>query len=366
MGFLGVLLYLAIVSDAFEVMLLPRRIRRQLRPVRFFFKWSWSVWKAIAQRMKRGRRRDAFLSLYGPLSMVLLLSFWALGLIVSFALMQSSLDDKGLLSLSKVLYLSGAAFFTVGYGDVQSLSQLGKGLAVFEAGSGLAFIAATISYLPVLYQLFSRREALVIRLDARAASPPTAVALLCRHSELEAMPDLSIFLTEWEHWCAEIVESHLSYPMLSYYRSQHDNQSWLAALATVLDACALMLTGFSGVRTFQARMTFAMGRLAALELCQVFHLKPARPINDRLPHERFEILNSELADSGLNFSDLDEAESKLAELRATYEPFLATLARHFLLQLPRWRIAEESANWEVSAGGQTAKKMVEAAPAMPE
>ena len=298
--------------------------------------------------------------------MVLLLSFWALGLIVSFALMQWSLYDKKLASVPKLLYLSGAAFFTVGYGDVQSLSQLGKGLAVFEAGSGLAFIAVTISYLPVLYQLFSRREALVIRLDARAASPPTAVALLCRHSELEAMPELSTFLSEWEHWCAEIVESHLSYPMLSYYRSQHDNQSWLAALAAVLDACALILTGFSGVRTFQARMTFAMARLAALELCQVFHLKPSRPNNERLSHEKFEVLNDELEDGGLTFSNPEGAESKLAELRATYEPFLTALSRHFLLQLPRWRFADESANWEVSAGGRTAKKMVEAAPARPE
>ncbi len=298
--------------------------------------------------------------------MVLLLSFWALGLIVSFALLQWSLWDKPSVSALTILYLSGAAFFTVGYGDVQSLGPLGKGLAVFEAGSGLAFIAATISYLPVLYQLFSRREALVIRLDARAASPPTAAALLCRHSELEAMPELPKFLEEWEHWCAEIVESHLSYPMLSYYRSQHDNQSWLAALATVLDTCALLLTGFSGVRTFQARMTFAMGRLAALELCQVFHLKPSKSGNDRLSHERFEVLDRELADSGLSFSDPEDAESKLAELRATYEPFLNALSRHFVLDLPRWRITEESANWEVSAGGRTAKKMVEAAPAKPE
>ncbi len=255
----GIVLLAAFASDAFEVMLLPRRVRRQLRPVRLFFNASWYLWSKVAIRIKRGKQRDAFLSTYGPLSMVLLLSIWALGFIFSFALVQWALQGSQGGTFLATLYFSGATFFTVGYGDVLPLGHLSKGLAVLEAGSGLAFIAVTIGYLPVLYQLFSRREARIIQLDARAGSPPSAAAMLCRHSESEAINDLLALLKDWEQWCAELVESHLSYPMLSYYRSQHDNQSWLAGLATVVDSCALILTGLSGVRTFQASMTFAMG-----------------------------------------------------------------------------------------------------------
>jgi hypothetical protein len=363
---LGFVLLAAVTSDAFEVMLLPRRVRRTLRPVRIFFRSSWGLWSSIAQHMKRGRRRDAFLSLFGPLSMVLLLLLWTLGLIFSFALLHWAAHGAKSVPFSTCFYLSGATFFTVGYGDVVPKTQVSKALAIIESGAGLAFIAVTISYLPVLYQLFSRREARVIQLDARAGSPPAASALLCRHSDFEAMPELSDLLREWEQWCAELVESHLSYPMLSYYRSQHDNQSWLAALTAVLDTCALLLTGLSGVRTFQARVTFATGRLAIIELCRVFQLKTSVPASDRLPKDEFKLLEQQLSESGLTFSDADSAEDRLRALRSTYEPFMFALSRHFLLSLPPWRSEEEVDNWQRSRGGTTAREIFDTAPALPE
>lgn len=364
-GLLGLLLLAAVASDAFEVMLLPRRVRRQLRPVRIFFQTSWAVWSSLANRMKRGRRRDAFLSFYGPLSMVLLLSLWAFGLVLSFAFLHWALRrDPG--TFWNALYLSGSTFFTLGYGDVVPSNRWDKTLAVIEAGAGLGYIAATIGYLPVLYQLFSRREARVIQLDPRAGSPPASSTLLCRHSEAEAVHELYSLLKDWEEWSAELVESHLSYPMLSYYRSQHDNQSWLAGLTCILDSCAILLTGIKGIRTFQPRMTFAMGRLAAVELCRVFHLKPRNPGSERLPKKTFGLLGQDLTDSGLLFSDVDGAEERLAALRATYEPFLAALSNHLLLSLPPWRTEIETDNWHQSRGGTKARELWEAAPVRPD
>ncbi|MBV9308399.1 MAG: two pore domain potassium channel family protein [Acidobacteriaceae bacterium] len=363
----GLLLLAAVTSDAFEVMLLPRRLRRTLRPVRIFFRSSWCAWTSIARHLKRGRRRDAFLSLFGPLSMVLLLLLWASGLIISFAFLHWAAQGVRSVSLLSDFYLSGATFFTVGYGDVVPKTSLSRMLAIVESGAGLAFITVTISYLPVLYQLFSRRESRVIQLDARAGSPPAASALLCRHNDFEAMPELSDLLKEWEQWCAELVESHLSYPMLSYYRSQHDNQSWLAALTAILDTCALLLTGFSGVRTFQARVTFATGRLAAVELCRVFHLKALASATDRLPPDDFVQLERQLSESGLTFSEADSAEERLRTLRSTYEPFMLALSRHFLLGLPPWMRGEEEVdNWQRSRGGAAAREIFDTAPALPE
>src|SRR3954465_9687722 len=63
-------------------------------------------------------------------------------------------------------------------------------------------------------------------------------------------------LRSWETWGAELLESHLSYPMLAYYRSQHENQSWLGVLAVIMDTCALLLVGRHAASPIQARMTF--------------------------------------------------------------------------------------------------------------
>ena len=366
-GLLGLILFALVAAEAFEVMLLPRRVRRGLRFVGFFFRRSWALWSAIASRLEPGASRDAFLSLYGPLSMIVLLSLWAVGLILGLGLLQWALhrQSERPLDLMGAIYFSGSSFFTVGYGDILPANTASKLLAVFEAYSGLAFIAVTIGYLPVLYQLFSRREAQIIQLDARAGSPPSGTALLCRHAEGDALPELQSFLRDWEKWCTVLIESHLSYPMLSYYRSQHDNQSWLAALAAILDCCALLLTGISGVRTFAARMTFAAARLAITELCRVFHLRPGRHDTDRLPAGDFEELASALEDAGLRFSERHLAEEKLRELRATYEPFLFALSQLFLLDLPPWLPSPGIDNWQRSSRGRSAKKLVESSPVEP-
>lgn len=308
------------------------------------------------------------MSSFGPLSMVLLLSLWALGLVISFGILHWAIaGNPNLHLLITDMYLSGATFFTLGYGDVVPKTQANKFLAVIESGAGLAFIAATIGYLPVLYQLFSRRETRVIQFDTRAGSPPSAETLLTRHGDFEALGELDSFLSQCEQWCAELIESHLSYPMLSYYRSQHDNQSWLAALAVTLDACAIILTELRGVPTFQARVAFGTARLAAVELCRVFHLQAAKNIADRLPTKDFVRLRSALDRSGLAFSQPEEAAERLSEFRSTYEPYLATLSRHFVLPLPPY-VAEERTldNWQRSRGGKKARQLVESTRAKPE
>jgi hypothetical protein len=367
-GVFGVLLLIAVLGEAFETMLLPRRIRRQLRFIPHFFRFTWGAWSVLGRRCGTGRFRDAFLSVYGPFSMLLLLGCWVAGLILGFGLFQWAIQ-YGLPkspSLLAAMYLSGANLFTLTAQNVQPITRLAKSVAVFEGGTGLAFLAVTIGYLPVLYQLYSRREADVIQLDARAGSPPTSVVLLCRHAENEALEELAKLIRQWEQWCAELIESHLSYPMLSYYRSQHDNQSWLAALAALMDTCALLLTGFKGVRTFSARMTFAMARLALVELCRIFRQRPQLSEKDRLPPEDFPAIQSALSDAGLVFSDEGSAEERLNAFRATYEPFLFALSSHFMLPLPAWLAEDSPDNWQRSSRGKSARQLVDSAPAQPE
>src|SRR2546427_10392492 len=193
------------------------------------------------------------------------------------------------------LYMSGETFFTLGLGDVTPMSRAGRAVMVIEAGVGFGFLALVIGYLPVLYQAFSRRELNISLLDARAGSPSTAAELLRRHFNDGEFEELGSFLRDWERWAAELLESHLSYPVLAYYRSQHSNQSWLSALTTILDASALVIVGIDGTPARQAQLTFAMARHAVADLAHVFNTVPHPPVPDRLPATELDRVRRNLA-----------------------------------------------------------------------
>ena len=356
------ILILIVLQDAFEVMLLPRRITRHIRVARLFFRSSWTVWAACARHLDPGARREHFLSVFGPLSLVVLFALWGVGLIIGFGVLEWCLETGAHPSvLTEQIYMSGVTFFTLGYGDVVPHSGRTRALSVLEAGLGLGFLALVIGYLPVLYQLFSRREAHVIQLDVRAGTPPTACTLLGRHSDAGGFAKLDELLREWEIWGSELLESHLSYPMLVYYRSQHDGQSWLAALAAVIDTCALLLVGLEDSQPLQARMTFTMGRLVIVELARSFHVNPSRfDGDDRLPDEAYLQLVDNIGAAGLRWTAAPDAQATLAALRATYEPLLDGLAHRLMLTLPPWMSSGTNQdNWQVGHRGLIASRLIE-------
>jgi hypothetical protein len=348
-------LILVVAWDVFETILLPRRVTRRFRLTRLFYRSTWVPWSTFARRIRSAKRRDAFLSFFGPLSLLLLLSVWALGMILGFALLHwsagSRLQDGGApLGIVTYVYMSGTTFFTLGFGDVTPLDPVGRLLAVAESGVGFGLLALIIGYLPVIYQAFSRREMNITLLDARAGSPPTAAEL--RRRQGRHMEDVERLLRDWERWSADLMESHLSYPVLCYYRSQHDNQSWLAALTTILDASALVLAGGEGGAARQARLTFAMARHALVDLAQVFHAAP-REAPDRLPPAELARLRAALEASGAELRGGREADEKLGRLRRMYEPFVFALARHLVLTVPAWIApAEVVDNWRTSPWGR--------------
>ncbi|MBV9776747.1 MAG: two pore domain potassium channel family protein [Acetobacteraceae bacterium] len=369
----AVLLLLLNLEDSFAVMLLPRRVQRRVGLTRLFFRTSWLAWSRAALTLPAGRKRERVLSVYGPLSMVALFVLWSVGLIVGFGILQWVLQAGAATqpppTLGEQLYMSGVTFFTLGYGDVVPHTGGSRLVAIIEAGTGFGLIAVVIGYLPVLYQLFSRREAHVIQLDARAGSPPTAATLLVRHHVGGTLERVNDLLREWELWAAELLESHLSYPMLVYYRSQHDNQSWLAALAVMMDVSALILVGVEGLAPLQARMTFTMAREVVVEIGRSFNIKPSRYTGgDRLPHKAFVEVERAFARASLPWKGGPEAEEVLAALRATYEPMMDGLSSHLLLPLQGWTAQERLVDhWASGPRGLMAQRLVEelATPTLP-
>lgn len=356
---LGVVIILIVLWDAFETVILPRRVTRKLRLARLFYIFTWGLWSAIARRMRPGKFREVYLSFFGPLSILMLMCTWALGMVVGFALVHSGVGGAVMstgepMNFLLDLYLSGTTFFTLGLGDVVPRTTAGRMVAVVESGVGFGFLALVIGYLPILYQAFSRREITISLLDARAGSPPSASELLRRFGREENRGMVHELLREWERWSAEVLESHLSYPLLVFYRSQHDNQSWLGALTVIMDTCALVMVAFEKQKTLQARLTFAMARHAATDIAQALSARPRSLEPDRLPPRDFERLCAILTPVGVHFcataAGAQEAGIRLRELRETYEPYVQGLSQRLLLPLPPWVPAGEAHyNWRTTA-----------------
>ncbi len=349
---IGIFTVVLVLLDAFETIVLPRRIRKEFRLSRVFYRRTWLPWRRIAGHIAAPGRRENFLGYFGPLSLIFLLALWACGLIFGFTLLQYGAGDHVQLNGQPVtfyalIYHSGETFFTLGYGDIVPTSALARFLAVLEAGMGFGFLGTVIGYIPTIYSSFSRREIEISMLDERAGSPSTASELLSRMGKSTQQDVLDGVFRDWERWAAEVLESHLSYPALSFFRSQHNNQSWLGALTTVLDATSLVIAGVDGLRSDQAKLTYAIARHAVVDLSQVVNARYDASFPDRLPDEQMAQLRKSLLDRGVKLGDGAQFEQKLSYLRSLYEPYAQSIARNLLITLPPWIHDEKKKdNWQ--------------------
>jgi hypothetical protein len=341
-----------VLLDAFQTIILPRRATGRFRLTRIFYIFTWWPWAFFTRRLRSPRTRETVFSYFGPLSLIVLLVVWAALLVLGFGLLFYAFgspfeDAMHLAGFPSDLYVSGTTLFTLGAADEIPKNALARWLLVVEAGLGLGFLAEVIGYFPVLYGAFSRREVSIALLDARAGSPPTAGELMRRHAYKGADKALALLLMEWERWSAELLESHISYPLLCYFRSQHTNQSWLSALTAVLDASALMIAGVEAQEARQAQLTFAMARHALVDISQILSLKPLNGAPDRLPPERYERLFNMLCESGVSICQDGHSLERLREIRTLYEGYAETLSRYLSMPLPPWMTEHpEKDNWQ--------------------
>ena len=333
----GLVAVLATLLDAFEVVLLPRPVRRRFRVNRYFFRWTWAGWSWMAQRLPDGRRREDFIGVFGPLSMVSLFATWASCLIAGFGLLHWALQQwthsMPIFSMAEAMVVSGDAFFTLGYGDVVPRHTGGRLLVILEAGTGFGFIALTIAYLPVLYQHFSRRDYQLIDLSARAGTPAAANALLQWHAAAGGPAALNQWLREWEIWASDLVESHSAYPMLAFYRSQHEGHSWLTALSVVLETCSLIISSARDGGPPQAAATYSAAHRVLNVVVSSLDVAPLHS-----PAQRNADLQSQPAKNALealvpDFIDDAEAVACLSRLKQAYEPSLLALSSYLLMPL---------------------------------
>jgi hypothetical protein len=344
----AIALIVVMLFEFFVSFLLPQRVKHEARFARAILVGLWRAWRWAAGRLP-GTGGDTWLGFFGPIGLLTMLATWVVGLVVGFAALQWAFDvhlSSGGTDLFDDLYYSAGNFFSA----ATSLSASGgaRVIEVAEAICGYLVLFGAIGYLPALFQAYSRREVAVSQLDPRAGSPPSAGTLLSRSAHRGGWPDLDGYLAEWENWAAELMETHLSYPQLAFYRSQHVNQNWLAALVTVLDTSAFAIA-VAPERTTSAEVTFAIGRHAVADLAYAFRAHPQSEAAGRLDAAGFERMRAKVSEAGLDVAEPEGAWAKLEELRELYEPYALALSGTLALPLPEWIRDERQENWRITA-----------------
>lgn len=322
-GLAGALLVVLMLAEFFVAFLLPRRVKRDPRIARGVYQAVWVPWRMLARRLPP-ITADALLGYFGPLALLLELAVWVFGLVVGYACLQWAGGGGFSLDSSAATFLS-ASFEHVGAWH--------RGIGLLEAATAVGVLFTVIGYLPSVYSAYSLREIAISRLSTRSGAPPSAAGLLVHGWE-----ELEATLREAERWATEMMETHLAYPLLAYYRSQHVGQSWLSALTAIVDTSAVVLAavedGAPAART--AELTYRVGRHALADLAHQL----ADGVDGRereLTEEDATELRSLLEASGLPLVAVEECRERLARLRGEYEANAAALSRRLALWLPPWR-----------------------------
>lgn len=350
----GGVVYL-VLRDAFATIVIPKTVEHRFHVSTLYYRLVWQVWQWLGRQIGvRPIFRNSLVA-FGPLSLIFLFGVWAGCLVVGFAGVHYGLATLGeSLPFTSYIYFSGVTFFTLGYGDMAPVTDGGRFIALLHVACGYGFLAIVIGFVPTFYSFFSRRERFIVMMDSRAGSNPSAGELLRRHAQSGALPALTEWLKEAETWCAEQLEGYLSYPVLAYYRSQHEDQSWLASMTAVLDTCALVLSGMRGEESekralrFQAEATFAMARHVIVDLAYLLNDPPAEAPPSRLSPADETMLREVFARfCGEDWPDCFE---RLVAFRSQYEPYLVGLAQDLLFTLPAWTPLPGSVDhWKVTA-----------------
>ncbi|HZY99847.1 MAG TPA: ion channel [Candidatus Baltobacteraceae bacterium] len=336
----GICVIVLVLGDVFQSVVVPRAVGRRWRLSLLLWRAFWQRWPMLAWKLYPADddKREDFLATYAPFMLVFLLLVWAAGIVFGYGLIFWGLRgglSPNVHSLGQALYFSGTSTLTIGYGDIVGKSAGTRFFSVLAAVSGFSTFSIVTAYLFLIFQSFQSREAFVVTLGARAGTPPSGVNVLCIAGYSDTRDDFSRLMIDAQRWVAQLMETHLAYPVLAFFRSSHDYESWVGTLGTLLDAATLLMTTVDGEHHGQSRLFFNLGRHATSDLARYFRL-------DNDSHEsgierpEFERACDRLESAGYALREREDAWKRFAELRSTYAGHLNGMAAFFEIPPLQW------------------------------
>jgi hypothetical protein len=330
---LGSIIVVLTLIDIFQSVVVPRPTRRSLRLAPFLLHGMWPLWKWIALRFPSAKYRAAFLGIYAPLTVVILLLVWGIALIFGYGLLFLALHGElqpRLHDLGTALYFAGTSLLTLGFGDIVATGGITRVLTLCAGASGMAIVSGVISMFFTLYSSLGHREALVTMLHNRAGSPPFGVTLLETHARLKMQEELPGFLAAWEEWSTEVLIGSLSYPVLPYFRSMRPYESWVSALGALLDAATLIMSCIEDGPAGPAHLLYRSGCQLVNDLKDSFKISPAQA-QDGTPRSSFEEAYTRLKSAGFCLTDPEPAWASFIQLRSAYAEALHSLMKYWVV-----------------------------------
>jgi hypothetical protein len=339
-GIAGVLLVALVLLDVFLMVVVPRRAPqagRRLRVTEYLVPGLWRVWRWVGLRLSSAERREVFLGIYGSFILIVLLVAWVAGLVVGYGLLLDALRAQlrpEPENFGASLYFAGTSLLTLGFGDVVAVGGWARLVALAAAATGLGLFALCITLLFTLYGSFQRREVAVVVLEAGAGAPPSGVTLLETYALAGILDDLPHLFRDWQTWAAEVLDSHLAYPVLAYFRSSHDNDSWISSLGAVMDASTLVLTTIKDGPKGWAKLSRSLGGHCLEDLVAYFHLPSDSDVG--VERAEFDEARRRLERAGFALEDADRSWENFARLRQDYAGRVNALALHWATPPAQW------------------------------
>ena len=344
-GLAGVAIVLIVLRDVFQSVVTPRPVGGRWRLSRFLPLGLWRPWRWAALRLPTVRAREGVLGSFGPMAVLIALVTWVALLVIGYGLLLDSMRDQirpRPPGLGSSLYFAGTSLLTLGFGDFVATGGPTRFVALVAGATGLGVFAVVITFLFSLFAAFQRREVAVVTLEAAASAPPSGVTLLETFALAHLLGDLPRTFERWQVWAAEVLDSHLAYPVLGYFRSSHDNDSWISSLGAVMDAATLMLTTIDLHNTpgappslhGWAKMARAVGGHCIEDLVLFFDLDGDHYVGVEL--EEYRQARDRLERAGFALKPEADGWEAFQRLRSDYAGRVNALATHWASPPAQW------------------------------
>jgi hypothetical protein len=333
----GLLLCLLAAYDLFKSVVLPRPAINKFVLVRQLFFFVWRFWRWVGDRIPETGRREGWLATFAPIGVLLMFLVWGLAFVLGYGLMIDGFHEQmhpvpG--DFWESLYFSAGTLVPLSYGDYIPIGLGARLTTISESVTGVALAALAITLLFSLYESFQRREELVVTLDALAGAPPSGVQILETAAELNMRDKLVTVFDDWRAWTAAVLESHLAYPILFYFRSSHDNEAWLNSFGAVMDAANLVVSTVDGEAFGSARLTLTIGNHLIEDMAWNFRYSAEHYVG--VEKSEFEEAVARLRKAGYTCKDIDKAWEHFSKIRLKYAYALNEMARRFAIIPATW------------------------------